>query len=729
MRKDFPLPLKKSLCLSLFVSISALVSADPWSELELEDPDKRASLPEFKWIPAAAEDELTDGRSEPKAKDFVNWTRSYGDNGARRYSALDQINRSNVAQLTVAWTYHSKDGKGNIQCNPIIVDGIMYAPTVGRCIVAVDARSGKELWRYQVERPARIGLADAPARRGLLYWPGNDETSHRIIFASGNWVYALNPSDGKPIQDFGERGRTPLPTGGTAVGAVYENVLIVPGLEGDIFAYDIATGSRLWRFNTIPEPNEFGGDTWQGDNRDGAHCWGGMCLDDQRGIAYFAIGAPRTDFIGVERLGDNLFSNCVLALDAKTGQRLWHYQHMRHDIWDSDNPAPPSLVTLMRSGKSIAAVACVTKSGDTILLDRVSGKPIFPIRLRRAPHSKLPGEKTAAYQPDIELPEPFSEVEFTPEDATDLNEAAHTHVMSIVKRANYGWWPTHELDKPTLFRSTRGGAEWTGVSVDMDTGYLYVNSNNLLSMITVVRNDEPKRDKSLPLTKGEQVYQTNCAACHGKRKRGVGTAPPLIGLRHRLNDEQVKATLTNGKESMPPMPQIAGADLEALLDFLMLRDRPSASQDQGFPEGELPYTFLGYSFLTDPNGYPGVKPPWGKLNCIDLNSGKIVWSVPLGEYPELRAQGIPATGTENFGGATVTAGGLVFCAGTRDEKIRAFDKATGEELWSARLPWGGYAPPAVYQIDGKQYIVIAATGGGKLGGPQGDAYVAFALPD
>ncbi len=714
------------LLLTCWVSlVSQEANQTDW-QLPLEDAEARAALPEFKWIAAAARDELTPGDNEPVAGSFTTWTRSHGDNGARRYSALTQINRENIHQLEVAWTYHSNDGKGNIQCNPIVVDGIIYAPTVGYALVALDGATGEELWRYQVPVPERLDLSDPPARRGLLYWPGDAENEARIIFTSGDWIYALRPRDGSMILSFGAWGRAYIPTGGTVGGVVYNNILIKPGLEGDIFGYDVRNGKMVWRFNTIPQEGEYGAETWLGNNRDGAHCWGGMSLDDQRGIAYFAVGAPRTDFIGVDRLGDNLFSNCLLALDATTGERLWHFQHVQHDIWDMDLPAPPALATIEKDGKKIAVVACITKTGETLLLDRVSGKPIFPYRMRRAPASTLPGEITAPYQPDITLPEPFAAFEFKPENVTDRSVEARDSVMKVVENATYGFYAPHELDKPTLFGSSRGGGEWTGVSIDMETGYMYVNSNHLASMITVVKNTARSRDDSQPLSLGEIAYQKHCMACHGQNRRGVGTAPPLLALNDRYNDNTLRDTIRNGIATMPAVTQITDDEITHLLEFLM--DREQAETDTGFSRDDLPYTFQGYRFLRDHEGYPGIKPPWGTLNCLDLNTGKIVWSVPLGEYPKLAEQGLKNTGSENFGGATVTAGGIVFCAGTADEKIRAFDKFTGEELWQAKLPWGGMAPPTTYKIDGKQYVVIAASGGGKVNTPQGDAYVAFALP-
>lgn len=696
----------------------------------VESAAERAALPPTTVISAAEAHELTPTDGALRSAAYRTWTVSHGDAGSTRYSALNQINRGNVAGLTVAWQYNSSDGGTNrtdwrgVQSNPIIVNGILYAPTAGRAIVALDAASGRELWRFQVERPARIGLEDAPARRGLVYWDGEGQHPPRIVFASGKWVYALDAKTGQPLAGFGQAGRTPIPTGGTAVGVIWNGTYIVPGLSGNLYSYDLRDGRELWRFHTIPKEGEFGADTWKGAVKVGANPWGGVSLDARRAIVYLAVGAPRPDFTGIDRLGDNLFSNCLVAIDARSGQRLWHFQNVRHDLWDVDNPAPPNLVTIMRDGREIDAVSCVTKTGVTLLLDRVTGKPIFPFELRRAPTSPIPGEITAPYQPDPNLPQRFATTEFTRDDITNRSPEARADIEFKLMRAKMGWHETYELGRPTVSFGIHGGAEWTGASIDVPTGRMYVAANHIPWSITLIRDDDPPPLK--PATAGELVYQQMCAACHGPDRNGTGMAPPLRGLRHSQDDASLTTLLRTGKGAMPPFPMINPKDRQSLLDFLLARDRPPLPNRPNRVESL--YTTTGYNKLLDHEDYPGSRPPWGTLNCIDLNTGRLEWSVPLGEYEELTKQGIPITGTENFGGPMVTAGGLVFCAGTRDEKIRAFDKNTGKELWSAKLPFGGYAPPATYEIDGRQYVVIAASGGGKLGTRTGDAWVAFALP-
>lgn len=679
------------------------------------------SLPEFRIIPAANSVDLTSANGWPAMERHREWNRSLGGSTSNRFSALDQITKANVQKLAVAWTYRSGDGAANLQANPIVVGDALFAPTAGHFIVCLDATTGRERWRFKPEKTGDR-LEDRPARRGLIYWAGDATASARIFFGAGNWVYALDPATGRPIPSFGTHGRVSLPTGAGVTGAVGRGVLVMPGFTGDVFGYDAAAGKMLWRFHTIPAPGEFGSETWRG-REGGANCWGGMSLDESRGIAYVATGSPKPNFIGTGHLGENLFANCVLALDVLTGKRLWHFQEIAHDIWDLDVPAPPNLVTIVRDGRPVDAVAQVTKVGHTLLLDRLTGQPLFPMRLRRAPASALPGETTAPYQPDLELPEPFAKQAFSREDITDRSADARASVEQLLNRANLGWFTAFEEAKPTVFYGLHGGAEWTGAAFDPTSARLYVSANHIPWQITVFRDDDPPPAK--PETPGHRIFQQSCVACHGAGLDGIGMAPPLRGLRHRMRDDEVIALLKTGRNAMPPAPPMADSDRVALLDFLFARDRAAnAASNTSVPR----YSFNGYHKLLDHEGYPGCKPPWGTLNCIDLNSGKIVWRVPLGEYEALTKQGIPKTGTENFGGAIVTAGGLVFCSGTRDKKIRGFDRDTGAELWNATLPLHGTAPPSTYEVNGRQFVVIAATGGGKLGGPTGDAWVAFALP-
>jgi quinoprotein glucose dehydrogenase len=726
----FSLPGLASIALVLFGGQRGHGEPAEAAPAAIEDAAERSRLPEFQVIPAAPESELTPAL--PVAPDtFTAWTRSQGDSGSRRFSALQEVNRANVGRLRVAWVYHSNDGADDVESTPIVVGDRLFAATAGQALIALKAATGEEIWRRQLGPTQGVrAMEDPPARRGLVYWPGDSAHPERLLVGAGRWIYALDPRTGRGVAGFGEDGRVSIPTGATVSGAVYRNVFVTSGLFGDAYGYDVGSGALLWRFHSIPRTGEFGADSWQGSEAAGANGWGGVSVDEQRGIAYVAFGNARPDMIGTGRLGDNLFSDCVVALDARTGTRRWHFQDTRHDIWDLDVCAPPNLVTITRHGRRVDAVTAVSKGGTLMLLDRVSGKPIFPFRLRRAPTSQLPGERTAPYQPDPELPERISSPEFKLSDITTRTPAAHDFVLRQVQKSDYGFYRPHREGRPTLFIGSRGGAEWSGAAVDVATGRLYVTSNRWVSKITVVTADERERDPRYPPSAGERHYQTHCAACHGPTRAGIGTAPPLLGLKQRLQDADVLALLKTGRGAMPP--NLAG-DLSAsekgeLLDYLFRRRQPPSAgpTDRRVPDNPR-YTFTGYNFLVDDEGYPGIKPPWGLLNCYDLNTGRVVWRVPLGEIAALTKQGVPITGSQNLGGATVTAGGLVFCAGTADQKLRAFDSATGRELWSAKLPFAGTAAPAVYEVAGRQFIVITATGGGRVGGPAGDAYVAFAL--
>ncbi len=706
--------------------LGGLAVALPAAELAHDDPVARAALPEFQIIPAAPTAELTPAQDWPTTEQLRGWSRSLGGPTSDRYSALTAITRANVAQLQVAWTWHGGDGGGDMQCNPIVVAGIMYTPTCGRGVAAVDAVTGTEIWRADLGL-GKAGGYEAPARRGLLYWPGDGANAPRLYLPGGRKLIALEAKSGARAEGFGEHGAVVLPAGSTAGAAVCGSVIVIPGFDRDVYGFDIATGKALWTFNTTPTGAAPGADTWKTTPpANAANCWGGIAMDEPRGIVYVTTGSPKPNFNGSGHLGDNLYCNCVLALKAATGAYLWHFQEIRHDIWDLDLAAPPNLVTVTHDGKRVDAVAAVSKLGNTLLLDRVTGKPLFPVRLRRAPVSTLPGEVTSPYQPDLELPEPFLTLPIRREDLSDRTPAAKLAIEQLTARANFGWFEPFTEGKPTVFSGTHGGAEWTGAAVDIPSGRLYVSVNHQPHIITVFRDDDPPPAK--PATLGEQTFLMNCAVCHGPDRTGLGVAPPLRGLRHRLDDAAVRALWKTGRNSMPPLPPTVTAEQsQALLDFLMGRDRGKAPPAE--EPGALPrYSFNGYRRLVDPETYPGIKPPWGTLACIDLNSGRKLWQVPLGEFAEMTKAGMPKTGTENFGGPAVTAGGLVFCSGTKDNRIRAFDSDSGAELWSAELPFHGTTMPTIYEAGGREFVVIPATGGGKIGGPEGDAWVAFALP-
>ncbi|MDH5609290.1 MAG: pyrroloquinoline quinone-dependent dehydrogenase [Cyclobacteriaceae bacterium] len=678
---------------------------------------------------------------------YQTWSVYRGDNGSTAYSSLDQITVHNVQQLQVAWQYHTGDGReGNrsaIQCNPLLVNGLMYVTSPKMKLMALDPESGREVWRFDPFE----GREASGVNRGVTYW--QDGTDKRIFFSAGPYLYARDASTGQPITSFGSMGRVDLreglgrePSGlsvwATSPGIVYQDLLIqgtalgegYDAAPGFVRAYDVRTGNTVWTFHTLPQPGEFGYQTWEPDAYQqvgGTNSWAGMCLDEKRGVVYVPTGSAAFDFYGGNRKGQNLFANCLLALQAATGERIWHYQLVHHDLWDYDLPAPPTLVTVTHDGKTRDGVAQITKMGNVFLFDRDSGEPLFPIEERPVPVSELLGEESWATQPFPVQPPPFVRQSFTMADITDLSPQAHDFVARKLRDVRMGPMFTPPDTRGVVqFPGTRGGGEWGGPAFDPETGLLYVNANEIPMLIKMKQLTTGQEPTGIP--DGAALYARNgCAACHGAQLEGNGVFPALTRLADRMQRSQVKAQLQTGKGQMPAFPHLTADEREALVNYLF-DPQPASGSGQGSASGSVRYVHDGWNILLDSLGYPGVKPPWGTLSAIDLNRGEIRWQVPLGEYPELRAAGLPPTGTHNLGGPIVTAGGLVFIAATRDEKIRAFDKATGHIVWEYKLPAGGYATPSTYEVDGRQYLVIAAGGGGKVGSPSGDSYLAFALP-
>ena len=686
---------------------------------------------------------------------FREWNVYLGDSGSSQYSELDQINRNNVRELRVAWVYHTgdkrEDNRSQIQCNPIVVDGVLYATSAQLKVFALNAGTGQMIWTFdpfEKKETTRVGV-----NRGVTYWEDGDD--ERILFCAGHYLYALDAEKGLPISEFGKDGAVDLREGldreignlfigPTTPGALYKDLLILgsrvsegPGesAPGHVRAYDVRTGQIKWIFHTIPHPGEFGYETWPEDawkRAGGANSWSGITVDEERAMVFIPTGSPAFDFWGGNRLGKNLFGNCILALKADTGQRVWHFQTVRHDLWDRDLPASPNLVTVRHDGERIDALAQITKSGHVFVLDRNTGEPLFPIQERPVPASDLKGEQTWPSQPVPVKPPPFARQAFNEEDITDISPQAHAYIGKRFKGIQTGQQFIPPSTQGTMiFPGFDGGGEWGGAAYDPTTGILYVNSNEMPWILTMV--DVAAQHHEQP-SLGKSLYAIHCAVCHGVEHEGDNQSadPSLqeIELNIRLHFTQrvdVRQVIENGKGTMPGFGHFSEEETNALVDFLFRADgqrMPSWAK----PLPEIPYSHTGYNRFLDEKGYPAVKPPWGRLNAINLNTGDIQWQVRLGELPELSARGIPPTGTENYGGPVVTAGGLIFIGATKDEKFRAFDKRTGKVLWETELPAGGYATPSTYEVDGKQYVVIAA-GGGKMGTRSGDAYVAFALPD
>ncbi|MDQ3537151.1 MAG: PQQ-binding-like beta-propeller repeat protein [Bacteroidota bacterium] len=677
------------------------------------------------------------------------WPEYLGGPDRNHYSTLDQINTSNVTQLKVAWEYHTKDS-GQIQCNPIMVDGILYGMTAFTQPFAINAASGKELW----SKRDTAGANSLSTSRGLSYWENGKDK--RILYTNDSWLYAVEAQTGKSILSFGDKGRTSLKAGlgptakdkfviSNTPGTIYNDLIIMPlrvsegpdAALGYIQAFNIKTGKLAWVFKTIPEPGEFGYDTWPKDaykNTEigAANNWAGMAIDRKRGIVYVPTGSAAFDYYGGNRIGANLFANTLLALDAKTGKRIWHFQLVHHDILDRDPPAPPNLVTVTHNGKKIDAVAQITKQGYVFLFDRVNGTPLFPIEDMPVPASDIPGEEAWPTQPRPVKPEPYARQTFTEEDINPFSESKNELLESFKKSRYEGPFTPLTRQGSIIYPGLDGGAEWGGAGVDPD-GIMYLNSSEMAWLISL--NDaKPKNDENFA-SLGERLYASNCSACHGSERTGNPASgfPSLIDLKDKQQREHVLNVISGGKGMMPAFKNLTEEEKSALISFLyeeIEEEFAGDKEEAGYPNDEeplVPYKISGFTKFLDKNGLPAVKPPWGTLNAIDLNTGEYVWKVVYGETPELKAKGIPQTGAESYGGPVVTAGGLLFIAGTRDGLFRAYDKKTGEKLWEVQLPAAAFATPSTYEVNGKQYVVVAC-GGTKLGAAKGDSYVAFALP-
>ena len=683
-------------------------------------------------------------RKQEEIEGAGNWYEYNGGPDRNHYSSLRQINSGNVARLRKVWEYTSggADTARNVtqmQCNPIIIDGILYGVSAGSQAFALDAATGEEIWKTNF-----TDETNRMTSRGVTYY--EDANKKRIFFGFGYLLYALDAGSGKPDSLFGTNGKIDLREGLAQPGAddyvayntpgvIFKNLLITgsrlsesaSALPGDIRAFNVHTGKLAWTFHTIPEPGELGSDTWPPNarqNTGGANSWMGMAIDRENEIVYAPTGSAAFDFYGGDRHGANLFANCLIALDANTGKRKWHYQVVRHDIWDRDLPAPPNLVTLDVNGKKVPAVAQITKQGHIFLFNRLTGEPLFPIQEMVVEGSEIPGEKPYPTQPVPVKPLPFTRQSFTERDVNP--SAMHRDEIIATLRASKTGSPYIPLsrNRTIIFPGTDGGAQWGGAAVDED-GVMYIPAKEIPVFTSLT--DAPTLQ---PQTSPSKLYQVHCGACHGGDLRGdhSGTYPSLVDIDKKMAPGQLHELLIKGRGMMSGFGHLSKNERDAIVDFVLHPKDTGATVTASVPKRKSPYVHTGYNRWYDSSGYPVNTPPWGTLTAVDLNTGERKWQVPLGEFPALRAKGVPPTGTDNYGGPVITASGLLFIAATPDKKFRAIDKKTGKMLWETELPAAGFASPSTYSVQGKQYVVIAC-GGGKLKAKSGDKYVAFALEE
>ena len=682
-----------------------------------------------------------EGASPPRGDVYESWSHYLGDPGRSHFSTLGAFSRENVHRLSVAWQHELPDS-GQMQMNPIVVDTLLYGVTAALRAFALDARTGERVWIFGDSLKAWHSTS-----RGVSYWA--EGADRRILYTVGPDLWALDARTGKPVPSFGKGGKIDLRSGmppqarekfviSNTPGTIFKDLIIMPlrvgesagAAPGDIMAFNVRTGELAWVFHTIPHPGEDGYDTWEDPQayRSGhagaANNWAGMALDPGREILYVPTGSAAPDFYGGLRKGSNLFANTLLALDANTGRRLWHYQFTHHDLWDRDPPAPPNLLTVAHGGTRIPAVAQVTKQGYVYLFDRVTGKPLFDIEERPFPESPLEGESAWPTQPIPVKPPPFARQsqDLTPADISPYAPDREA-LQDLFLKSDRRQYRPPGLDTVLLLPGYDGAAEWGGAGADPEKGLLYVNSNEMAWFLQMVPAGVPADTGP-----GALAYTRYCITCHQADLGGVPGSgyPSLRDLKGRKDAGELEQLIARGKGMMPGFPQIGEKERKALLAFLFGEEDPGTGPGVAGPASPGPFNHKGYTKFLDANGLPAISPPWGTLHAIDLNLGEYLWSVPLGDTPALRDKGYPPTGTENYGGPVVTENGLLFIAATKDGYFRAFDRNTGALLWEYLLPAPAFATPALYEAGGKQFIALAC-GGEKLGTPRGNKIIAFSL--
>ena len=678
------------------------------------------------------------------------WADYAGASDSAQFSSLKQINRDNVTTLTRAWTFDTGD-RARYAFNPLIVRDTMYVLAHNNSIVALDAATGKELWAVKPDEDLKI-----ITNRGLNYWESKDHKSARILFACNHTLRAIDSKTGAAITTFGTNGRVDLrkdlgrdPASialvqSTTPGRVFENLIIVGSATnqgygsapGDIRSYNVETGKLVWTFHTIPHPGEYGYDTWPKDawkTAGGVNVWGEMSIDEKRGILYAPTASPKYNFYGMDRPGANLFGDSLLALDARTGKRIWHFQMVHHDIWDYDDATAPKLITVKHDGRTIDAVAQVTKQGFLFVFDRVTGQPLWPVEERPVPKSDMAQEKTWPTQPfPTQLP-PFARQKFTVDDLSPYLSAEDKARFrdDILSARNEGLFTPPGRRNTVQMPGNNGGANWGGAAVDPDQGLLFVTSKDLPAMLKLEPEGRQKTSgPDSPEDRGKVVYAANCQKCHQQDRKGSPNgAPGIADIGAKATPDEIRNTIRQGRGKMPAFAKMADDEFYLLVSYLL---NPHRTANAEYPADPTPTTryFSGFNFMIASNGLSPIGPPWSSLTAYDLNAGTILWRTPLGEVPELN--GVKGTGSHfSKVGPVATAGGLVF-TGTRDKRIRAYDSSTGKVLWETEVDSALEGIPAIYEVAGRQYIVFCAAAQSGITPASQTAihgqYIAFALP-
>ncbi len=699
-------------------------------------------------------------------QDHSTWRDYGGSADGAQYSSLTQVNRANVVKLQRVWSLPTGDDRGYL-FNPLVVGSTMYVLAHNNALVALDASTGRELWTHNFH--AKTPLITT---RGLNYWQSADGKDRRLILAVDNTLQEVDAATGASITEgFGKEGRVDLREGlgrdasklalvqSYNPGKVYKDLLILGSATneeyasgpGDIRAYNVLTGALAWTFHTVPHAGEVGYDTWPKDawkTVGGANNWAGMALDEQRGIVFIPTASPKYNFYGANRTGQNLFGNCLLALDAATGKLRWYYQTVHHDIWDYDNGTTPMLLTVRHNGKVQDVVAQASKVGFVWVFDRETGKPLWPIEERPVPKSKMPGEQAWPTQPFPSQPPPFARQAFTVKDLSPYLEPGEREALTRQMQTahNDGLFTPPSTEDTVEMPGNNGGANFGGAAADPAHGLFYIVSKDLPAMLklTLAPPMQPGLATANVETRGQAVFQANCALCHGSNRAGQPPGiPSLVDVHARLTGMQITQTVHYGKGKMPSFSQLSGPEVDSVVAYLkkpeLAKPLEPVKADAGPVDPLAAHYRSSFGFMFAESGLPVIAPPWTTLTAYDLNTGKIRWQEPLGDVPELAAQGHPNTGTHYPKvGPVVTAGGLIF-TGSRDRKIRALDSATGKVLWQTEVGEAMEGMPAIYQVDGREYIVFCAAARASThthaipGHPiSSDAihgeYIAFALP-